>query len=142
MQENFNIRSIKELRQVAEALLAFCDDKRVITFKGEIGAGKTTLITIICELLQVEDKVSSPTFSIVNEYQSPKGDVFHIDLYRLGDMDEAIGIGIEDYIDSGNYCFVEWAEIIYDLIDMNEAVQVKIEVKEDGVREISFLKNP
>ncbi len=136
----FEIQSVQELRRVAEELLAFCDERKVIIFIGEIGAGKTTLITQICALLKVNENISSPTYSIVNEYESPNAPVFHIDLYRLKNIEEALGIGIEDYIYSGNYCFIEWPELIEQLLDPSELVTVKIETLEDNSRKIEFLK--
>jgi len=139
MKKELEISSLEELGQVAEMLLAFCDDKRVITFTGEIGAGKTTLITVICEKLGVKDRISSPTFSIVNEYEAEEEVIYHIDLYRLPILEEAIGIGIEDYIYSGHFCFIEWPALVDDLLNEEEIVQVFIETLENGHRRIVLL---
>ena len=82
----------------------------VIAFHGQMGSGKTTFIHALCEVLQVSSTISSPTFSIINEYSYPRGTIYHIDLYRLKDEDEAIRAGVEDCLYSGNVCLVEWPE--------------------------------
>lgn len=95
----------------ATALLSNSATRNVIAFHGEMGAGKTTLIHAICEKLGVKDAVGSPTFSIINEYKSGAGEtVYHMDLYRLKDEQEAINAGVEDCLYSGNLCLVEWPE--------------------------------
>ncbi|WP_040414116.1 tRNA (adenosine(37)-N6)-threonylcarbamoyltransferase complex ATPase subunit type 1 TsaE [Cyclobacterium qasimii] len=104
---------ISEISNAAEVIIDLCRDMKVWVFQGEMGAGKTTLIKAICEKLNILDPVSSPTFSIVNEYTSDQGDpVYHFDFYRIEDPVEALDMGIEEYFSSGNYCFVEWAEKI------------------------------
>lgn len=140
MQENITINSINDIGRVAEKLLAFCHDTRLITFQGEIGAGKTTLITTLCEILEVEDIVSSPTFSIVNVYEG-KQIVYHMDLYRLEDIEEALGIGIEEYLDSGHYCFIEWPELIEPILYDLDMVQVQIGVIDETKRSFAFVKS-
>jgi len=135
-----DISSVNDLPEVAQQLLAFCENRKALAFIGEIGAGKTTLITQLCEILQVEDIVSSPTFSIINEYKGLAHDVFHIDLYRLETIEEALNIGIEDYLYSQNYCFVEWAALIASLLDEKNLVTVKIEILDNNHRQITFLK--
>lgn len=98
---------------MAHRLLQEAGEEKVWVFKGQMGAGKTTLIKALATALQVEDQVSSPSFGIVNEYHSPvHGLVFHFDFYRLDDPLEALDIGIEEYFYSGNYCWLEWAENI------------------------------
>ena len=98
--------------EVAAALLHTCSDRRVFTFRGDLGAGKTTLIKALCRELGVEENTSSPSFAIVNEYHDGKHEpVYHFDLYRLKDVAELQGIGLEEYLDSGHYCFVEWPEL-------------------------------
>ena len=102
---------LSEIENAASELLAFARDKKVIAFHGEMGAGKTTFIHAICNVLQVKDVVGSPTFSIINEYRTGSGDIiFHLDLYRLKDETEAIAAGVEDCLYSGNLCLVEWPE--------------------------------
>ena len=98
--------------EVAAALLHTCSDHRVFTFRGDLGAGKTTLIKALCRELGVEENTSSPSFAIVNEYHDLNHEpVYHFDLYRLKDVSELQGIGLEEYLDSGHYCFVEWPEL-------------------------------
>lgn len=106
--------TLPEIDQTAGWLLNELKDRKVIALHGAMGAGKTTLISAICRLLKVEDVVSSPTFSVINEYrynenETPKR-LYHIDLYRLKDEEEAIRTGVEDCLYSGDYCFVEWPE--------------------------------
>ncbi len=102
------------LADIDQAAIAFIDairEKKVIAFHGEMGAGKTTFINAVCRLLQVQDMISSPTFSIINEYNTANGTVvFHIDLYRVKDEKEAIAAGVEECIHSTHHCFVEWPE--------------------------------
>ncbi|MEN0050273.1 MAG: tRNA (adenosine(37)-N6)-threonylcarbamoyltransferase complex ATPase subunit type 1 TsaE, partial [Bacteroidota bacterium] len=107
------INQLAELPRVAQQLLTYAKAKKIITFTGEMGAGKTTLIQQICQQLGVQEAVTSPTFSIVNEYTNAQEDlIFHIDLYRLKSEEEAINIGIEEYLDQADYCFIEWPQII------------------------------
>lgn len=110
--------------------------KKIVILNGEMGAGKTTFMTYLCKAMGVEDEVSSPTFSIVNDYQLVNGDsLYHFDCYRLKDEYEAIDIGFEDYIYSGNYCFIEWASKIPSLIP-DEFIEIEILVKDEYLREI------
>ena len=104
--------SLDNIRDAAKELLNAIGERSVIALHGEMGAGKTTLVHAVCDLLAVEDAVGSPTFSIINEYSSANGrTLWHIDLYRLKDAAEAAAAGVEDCIYSGNLCFVEWPEI-------------------------------
>jgi tRNA threonylcarbamoyladenosine biosynthesis protein TsaE len=106
MEINFNET---ELGEVANQFLSALGDVRIVTFEGDLGAGKTTLILSICRSLGVEDDMGSPTFPIIHEYADKDGKpVYHIDLYRLNDAREAIQAGVQDCLDSGHYCFVEW----------------------------------
>ena len=108
MEVNF---SLNEIESAANKLLAKTGDYKVFAFHGEMGAGKTTLIHALCDAMGVEDVVSSPTFSIINEYKTKqKQTVYHMDLYRIKDENEAINAGIEDCLYSGNVCLVEWPE--------------------------------
>jgi tRNA threonylcarbamoyladenosine biosynthesis protein TsaE len=105
--------TLDHIDDIAHLLIQEAGDQKVWIFKGEMGAGKTTLIKSLAKALQVADSVSSPTFGIVNEYQTKaKGLLYHFDFYRLDDPMEALDIGIEEYFYSGNYCWLEWAEKI------------------------------
>lgn len=103
--------SLQNINEVAKKCLTIIDEKKVIALHGEMGAGKTTLVHALCEALGVDETIGSPTFSIINQYQTRSGEkVYHIDLYRLQDEEEAIQAGVEDCLYSGNYCFVEWPD--------------------------------
>lgn len=130
---NHIISAIDELPELARKLLSFANEERVFVFYGEMGAGKTTFIKALCEQLGVADTVSSPTFSIVNEYESPRGNVYHFDFYRLKDQSEAFDLGYEDYLYSGQYCLIEWPEKIPDLIPPR-VVKVRLELIDEDKR--------
>lgn len=102
--------TLDEIQSTAKLFLQFAGHRKVFAFHGQMGAGKTTFIHALCNEWQVKDTVSSPTFSIINAYESKTGSIFHIDMYRLADMEEAIHAGVEDCICSGNRCLVEWPE--------------------------------
>lgn len=130
-----------ELRSVAASLLKAEPANKVWLFIGDMGAGKTTLIKEICKQLGVEDAMSSPTFSIINEYSTREGQkVFHFDFYRIKKEEEAIDIGTEDYFYSGNYCFIEWPERVANLIPDQYTV-VKIETVDAQTRTISMKRH-
>lgn len=103
--------TLNEIENAAAQLLTVVGERKVIAFHGEMGAGKTTFIHAICQLMKIKDVVGSPTFSIINEYNTDAGNiVYHLDLYRLKDEPEAIAAGVEDCLYSGNLCMVEWPE--------------------------------
>lgn len=109
--------------------------EKVILFNGQMGAGKTTFIKALSKALGVQNSTSSPTFSLVNEYQIPNGMVYHFDVYRLKNETEALDFGIDDYLYSGHWCFIEWAEKIPNLIPEKHSV-ITIEILENGNRNI------
>ena len=111
----FTINSIQELPKIAQEIISNLQHK-IILFEGEMGAGKTTFIKVFVNELGSSDEVSSPTFSIVNEYEIPNGKIFHFDLYRIKSEEEAMGFGIEEYLDSGQFCLIEWPDKIQNLI--------------------------
>lgn len=122
----------------ATDILDKCGSARVFAFDGKMGAGKTTFIKCLCEAMGTEDVVNSPTFAIVNVYEVASGEeVYHFDCYRIKDIREAMDFGAEEYLYSGNYCFIEWAEMIEPLLP-EDTVWVKIEVEENGERTLSF----
>lgn len=121
---------------VAKKVLNFSEKARVFAFYGEMGAGKTTLVKALCKELDVIDAPTSPSFSIVNEYhRQPEGKIYHFDFYRINNAQEVIDIGVEEYLCSGNYCFIEWPEKIHNLLPEN-FVRVRIEVQSDNSRNI------
>ena len=137
------IEQESELKDAASKLLKFANGKNIFFLTGDIGAGKTTFIQSICKLLGSNDKVTSPTFSIVNEYAFTKtnktqGVIYHIDLYRLKDTAEAINVGIEEYLDRGDYVFVEWPQLIKEL-GYSEVVEINIQIIENSKRNVIFL---
>jgi tRNA threonylcarbamoyladenosine biosynthesis protein TsaE len=109
-------------------------ETKIVLFVGDLGAGKTTLIKKLCDKLGVKDEMSSPTFSIVNEYQAEAGLVYHFDLYRIEKSSELYDLGFEDYLDSDQYCFIEWPEIAENILRDYDKLVVKIELKEDQSR--------
>jgi len=122
----WQVSSLNELNAVAGDLLKMYPGKRIFAFFGEMGAGKTTFIKMICRELGVNENVSSPTFALVNEYAAGDGEpIYHFDFYRIEKEQEAIDIGLNEYFSSGHYCFIEWSEKILHLLP-EEAVDVKI----------------
>lgn len=131
----FIINSLDELPKLAQEIISNLKHK-IILFEGEMGAGKTTLIKEIIAQMGSDDETSSPTFSIVNEYETDMGKVFHFDLYRIKSEMEAYDFGIEEYLDSGAYCFIEWPDKIENLIS-EEHHLIKINA-ENNIRTVKF----
>ncbi len=134
--------TIPTLAAINEAAREFTKDLsagKVFAFYGKMGAGKTTFIKAVCEELGVEDTVTSPTFAIVNEYSSAEVDypIYHFDFYRIKKLDEVYDMGYEDYFYGGGVCFVEWPELIEELLPEN-TVKVEIKENEDGTRSVSY----
>lgn len=131
----FIINNLDELPEVAQKILDQLQYK-LITFEGEMGAGKTTFIKEFVKALGTNDEISSPTFSIVNEYETDKGKVYHFDFYRLNHEDEALDFGIEEYLFSNQYCLMEWPDKIANFIpDEHHTITLK---DVDGVRHLNF----
>ena len=125
------IFSLDEITTVAKQILATTSLKKVVTFHAQMGAGKTTLIKDFCKILGVKGNTSSPTFALVNEYKTESGkSIYHFDMYRIEDPSEAIRIGFEEYLESGNYCFIEWPEKIHNLLPPS-FVQISFQVTPD-----------
>lgn len=137
MSHTISINNLSELPSAAKQLLEICHHKKIFAFYGEMGSGKTTFIKAICETLGVSDTISSPTFSIVNEYRSAKGEkIFHFDFYRIKSLNEAYDMGYEDYFYSGAYCFIEWPEKIAELLPEEH---VKVVISQKGEERTIFV---
>jgi tRNA threonylcarbamoyladenosine biosynthesis protein TsaE len=135
----FVSKTINDLPIIARTLLETHKDKRIFALRGSMGAGKTTFMQAIAKELNCNDIVSSPTFSIVNEYTTTDNTrIYHFDFYRIKNLQEAINIGIDEYLYSGEYCFIEWAENIEELLP-EETVNVYITVNEWDWREFLFF---
>ena len=134
-----NVASTEALPEAARTFVRAIDQATVFAFYGKMGAGKTTFIKAVCEELGVTDVVNSPTFSIVNEYRSDTtGElIYHFDFYRIKKLDEVYDMGYEDYFYSGAPCFLEWPELIEEILP-NDAVKVTITEQEDGTRIVEF----
>ena len=129
------IFSLNEINNIAKKIIEF-NPHKIVLFNGEMGAGKTTLIKYLCKELGIITNISSPTFSLVNEYQTITNQIiYHFDFYRLKSQSEALDIGIDEYLYSGHWCFIEWAENIKDLIPENYST-LTISVLSDGKRQI------
>ena len=133
------INSLADINEAAKQFIANMGNGKVFAFYGKMGAGKTTFVKAICEEMGVEDVITSPTFAIVNEYTSQKsGDtIYHFDFYRIKKLEEVYDMGYEDYFYGGSICFLEWPELIEDLLP-EDAVKVSIEETEDGGRIVKF----
>lgn len=132
------INSLQEIHNAARRFVASIDSHTIFAFYGTMGAGKTTFIKAVCEVLSVtEDVVASPTFAIVNEYESSTGPIYHFDFYRIRQLSEAVDMGFDDYIYSGHLCFIEWPELIEPLLP-EDTVIVRIEEQTDGTRIVSW----
>jgi len=137
---NFEVNSLTELSSAAKALFNFSGEEKVFIFEGEMGAGKTTFIKAICKELGVEDVVSSPTFSLVNEYEAAGSTVYHFDFYRIKDIREAYDIGYEEYFYSGDICLIEWPERVAEILP-ERYIKVEIKVLSPEKRAFNFSKN-
>mgnify|MGYP004595459969 FL=1 len=132
------INNINEINMAAKQFVDAMGNNSVFAFYGKMGAGKTTFIKAVCEQLGVTDVINSPTFAIVNEYLDGRGEpIYHFDFYRIKRHQEVLDIGYEDYIYSGNICFMDWPELIEELLP-EDAVKVTIEEDPDGSRRITF----
>ena len=132
MKKNY---TLKQLPQIAQKVIEDSSEKTLL-FYGSMGVGKTTLIKEIVKLLGVDDVVSSPTFSLVNEYQSRNGEtIYHFDFYRIHNEEEALDIGIEDYFYNNDWCFIEWPEKVKNLLPLN-AVEIHLSLNNDETRNI------
>ena len=138
MSAYIKIESIDKIDIAASSFLEQIKDKKVIAFNGDMGVGKTTFINALCKVMGVDGNVNSPTFSIVNEYETDNAQIiYHMDCYRINKIQEALDIGVEEYLYSGNYCFIEWPENIAPILP-DSVVNVILTEQEDGSRLIEI----
>jgi tRNA threonylcarbamoyladenosine biosynthesis protein TsaE len=130
---NIKITDIEHIREAAREFINQIGERRVFAFYGKMGAGKTTFVKAICEELGVEDVITSPTFAIINEYSTNVQRIFHFDFYRIKKLEEVYDMGYEDYFYSGALCFIEWPELIEEILP-EDTVRVSINEQEDGSR--------
>ena len=132
------INDLEHIREAARQFISHIGDRRVFAFYGNMGAGKTTFIKAVCEELGVTDVVTSPTFAIVNEYTAADGGrIFHFDFYRIKKLEEVYDMGYEDYFYSDALCFIEWPELIDEVLP-DDAVKVTIKENADGTRTVGW----
>ena len=143
------IQDLDHIREAAREFISHIGERRVFAFYGKMGAGKTTFVKAICEELGVEDVITSPTFAIVNEYEVRGAEansslftlhsslIYHFDFYRIKKLEEVYDMGYEDYFYSGALCFIEWPELIEDLLP-DDAVKVSIDENADGTRTVRW----
>ena len=127
------IKNQDSIKDAAQQFIREMGDCRVFAFYGKMGAGKTTFIKAICEELGVEDVITSPTFAIVNEYEAPDTTIYHFDFYRIKKLEEVYDMGYEDYFYGGGLCFIEWPELIEELLP-EDALRITITEQSDGSR--------
>jgi tRNA threonylcarbamoyladenosine biosynthesis protein TsaE len=138
MKKSFVAKNLDELASVSRDMVSALGETRVVCLSGSMGAGKTTLVKTIVAVLGAEEDGNSPTFSLINVYNSPiHGDIFHLDLYRLNSTSEALDIGIEDVLYDGLWCFIEWPEHIQNLLPETYAT-ISITVDEAGFRQFEL----
>ena len=132
------IKSLDEIQQAADDFVAAMGDNTVFALYGPMGVGKTTFTKAVCERLGVKDNITSPTFAIVNEYRSTADElIYHFDFYRIKKLEEVYDMGYEDYFYSGAICFIEWPELIEELLPL-DAVKVTLSENSDGTRSVRF----
>jgi len=132
------VENLAGLPAIAGKITKYAADRKIGLFSGEIGAGKTTLIQRICQQYGVTEKITSPTYSLINQYESDQGIIYHLDLYRLNSLDEAIDIGIEDLLYGDALCLIEWPDLVAPLLQ-EDVLKIKIEIVEDSKRKIILL---
>ena len=133
------INDLGSIREAARQFIAQIGEHKVFAFYGNMGAGKTTFVKAICEELGVDDVITSPTFAIINEYHAKDGVIYHFDFYRIKKLEEVYDMGYEDYFYSGALCFIEWPELIEELLP-EDAVKVSITENADGTRTVSLYE--
>jgi tRNA threonylcarbamoyladenosine biosynthesis protein TsaE len=133
------IKDKKHLPVAARELLEFIGNKKILAFYGSMGAGKTTFIKAVCRELHAVDLVTSPTFTIVNEYKTTRGDsIYHIDFYRIKKQEEVFDFGVEEYLCGDSYCFIEWPELVEEILPP-ETLRIRITVGDNEQRTLLIL---
>ncbi len=140
-QQTYIVEDLDSLPQVVKLLLPGLLEAKIITLHGDLGAGKTTLVKEVCAQLGIDDLVSSPTYSIINEYEHAQGDVkvYHMDLYRIEKEDELLNIGFEDYLYSGHLVFIEWPQIAEHLLPSG-TIAIHINIFDNSSRRLNLSK--
>lgn len=137
-EHTIKIEGLEEYRRAAREFIPFLEKGRIFAFYGAMGSGKTTFIKSLCEELGVEDAINSPTFAIVNEYEDGEGrTIYHFDFYRIKSVAEVYNMGYEEYLYSDAFCFMEWPELIEELLP-EECVRVDIKEESDGTRTLKI----
>jgi tRNA threonylcarbamoyladenosine biosynthesis protein TsaE len=132
------IKDKRHLHSAVKKLMEYCSGSRIFAFYGPMGSGKTTIIKAICEAMEAEDIVSSPTFTLVNEYRTKDGkSLYHIDFYRIRKTEEVFDFGIEEYLYSDSYCFMEWPDLVENILPPG-TVRIRISVGDDESRILSL----
>ena len=136
--KTLKIKSPEEMERAALALLEGAGRPRVVTLEGEVGAGKTTLVQAFCRLQGVMEEVTSPTYALVNEYEGRDGTIFHLDLYRLRSLEEGLDMGLEEILESGAWCLVEWPALITPILPP-DTLAIKLEIIGESARKVLLL---
>ena len=131
------IQNLDTIREAAREFISQMGESHVFAFYGKMGSGKTTFIKALCEELGVNDVITSPTFAIVNDYTANEESIYHFDFYRIKKLEEVYDMGFEEYFYSGNYCFIEWPELVEPLLP-EDTLRVSISEQPDGSRTVSF----
>ncbi len=132
------IKDKKHLLSAAREILKQCGERKILAFYGSMGTGKTTIIKAICEVLGSVDTVTSPTFTLVNEYRTSAGtSLYHIDFYRIKKLEEVFDFGVEEYLSGDSYCFMEWPELVEEILP-SDKVNIRIDVDENEVRTLKI----
>ncbi len=140
MRTEFTAEGIDDLSGIAQKIIELMEDDRILLMRGDLGAGKTSLVKELIKSLGSTDEGSSPTYSLVNEYLNEDGsNIYHLDLYRIEDKQELIEIGLEDILYSGSYCFIEWPDIAVDIIP-EEAINLEIKTLDEHRRKILIFR--
>lgn len=143
MHKQYTCSSLDDLDKTVLNILTDCVESKIFCFIGNLGAGKTTLIKSICKGLGYQNEVTSPTYSLINHYSFQNINIFHMDLYRLTDVEEALEVGIEEYLHSGHYCLIEWPQLVIPLIDvLFYIVNISVDENQNRNFEVTGTINP